>query len=123
MIDFYGQSRKFLGGESHAATSLMAERLWEKIDDIIIQFLLDLNAGYELIVTGHSLGGGSTYCVNLTLHHDGQRGGTRVPQLCLRCTARLCAPLQKSPRHKLASTISTRTMLYHSCAATQFATK
>jgi hypothetical protein len=76
MIDFNGYSREFLGGESHAAISLMSERLWEKSGDQIIE-LLDKNPGYELIVVGHSLGGGSTCCVNLILHNDARMTGRK----------------------------------------------
>ena len=74
MIDFNGYSRKFLEGESHAAISLMAERLWDKVSGEIIQ-LLDENPGFELIVTGHSLGGGSTCIVNMLLHRDKRMQG------------------------------------------------
>lgn len=56
MIDFNGYSREFLGGESHAAISLMSERLWDKVGSNVIGFL-DENPGYELIICGHSLGG------------------------------------------------------------------
>jgi hypothetical protein len=69
MIDFNGYSREFLVGEAHAAMAIMSERLWEKIGDEVIQFLDD-HPGYELIVTGHSLGGGSTCLLNLILHND-----------------------------------------------------
>lgn len=104
----------------------MAKRLWEKIGDKIIQ-LLDQNAGYELIVTGHDLSGGSTCCVNLILHNDDERMEGRKDEssaaLPTMHRPSMC-PSPKSPRrHKLASTILISTMLYHSCAATQFATK
>ena len=76
MIDFSGYSREFLRGEAHSAISLMSERLWENTRDRIIQ-LLDDNPGYELIVTGHSLGGGSTCCINLILHNDERMEGRK----------------------------------------------
>ena len=76
MIDFNGYSREFLGGEAHAAIAIMSERLWEKIGDEVIQFL-NAYPGYELIVTGHSLGGGSTCLLNLVLHNDPRMQGRK----------------------------------------------
>ncbi|CAB9522211.1 Sn1-specific diacylglycerol lipase beta [Seminavis robusta] len=76
MIDFNGYSRDFMGGESHAAISIMAERLWDAVGDNVIGWM-DKYQDYELIVCGHSLGGGSTCVVNLLLHADERMQGRK----------------------------------------------
>lgn len=69
MIDFNGYARTFLGGQAHAAISIFAERLWDKVAPKLVK-LMAKNPRYEVIVTGHSLGGGSTCLVNLLMHAD-----------------------------------------------------
>lgn len=47
----------------------MAERLWDLVSNDVLQALGD-NPGYELILTGHSLGAGSSLLLNIVLHQD-----------------------------------------------------
>ncbi|KAG7370609.1 lipase class 3 [Nitzschia inconspicua] len=66
---FKRDTRNFLEGRAHNGIATMAENLWKSVSYPIIR-LLHENPWYELIVTGHSLGGGVTVLLNLLLHKD-----------------------------------------------------
>ncbi|KAG7344497.1 lipase class 3 [Nitzschia inconspicua] len=66
---FKRDRRNFLEGRAHSGIATMAENLWKSVSYPIIR-LLHENPWYDLIVTGHSLGGGVTVLLNLLLHKD-----------------------------------------------------
>ena len=58
VVDVTAFSREFCGGEAHSEMATMAERVWEKAGPTISSLLND-HPHYGLVVTGHSLGGGT----------------------------------------------------------------
>jgi hypothetical protein len=64
-----GLTKEFLGGQAHKGIATMTENLWKGVGYIIIR-LLHENPWYELVVTGHSLGGGVAVLLNMLLHKD-----------------------------------------------------
>ena len=70
-VDLVGYSRQFhgTGGEAHCGIADMTEQLWASVGEAVVETLKE-NEGYELIVTGHSLGGGATLLLNIILHND-----------------------------------------------------
>lgn len=76
--DVAGFARPFCGGEAHSEMASMAERVW-KVTGPTVRRLLKDNAGYELIITGHSLGAACACLLNILCHAnsrqeiDGQR--------------------------------------------------
>jgi hypothetical protein len=58
MMDVAAYSREFCGGEAHSEMATMAEKVWD-VAGTTVKTMLEKNDGYELIVTGHSLGAGA----------------------------------------------------------------
>ena len=74
VIDVAAMSREFCGGEGHSGMVDMAERVW-KVAGPSLKNTIRENPGYEVIFTGHSLGGGKfesknpcVYCFALHLN-------------------------------------------------------
>jgi Lipase (class 3) len=59
----------FCGGEAHSEMANMAERVWQ-VAGPIVKELLKKNDGYDLILTGHSLGAGVACLLNILLHEN-----------------------------------------------------
>lgn len=89
ILDVAGFTRPFCGGEAHSEMANMAESVWDAAGDIILE-LLDQHSGYELILTGHSLGAGTASLLNILCHSNGGRlvGGRPV-----RCFAYAAPPV------------------------------
>ncbi|CAB9512472.1 Sn1-specific diacylglycerol lipase beta [Seminavis robusta] len=65
VVDITAFSTPCFGGEAHSEIYAMAQRLWkEAVGDTIVN-LLKQNEDYELILTGHSLGGGVASLINM----------------------------------------------------------
>lgn len=68
VVDVAAFSREFCGGEAHSEMANMAERVWTvagpKIKDVLKE-----NQGYELILTGHSLGAGAACLLTILLQN------------------------------------------------------
>jgi hypothetical protein len=67
VIDVTAYSREFCGGEGHSEMATMAERVWD-VAGPTVESLLTKHEGYELIVTGHSLGAGTACLLNILVH-------------------------------------------------------
>jgi hypothetical protein len=74
LSNFNSYTKEFLGGEAHISIAMMAENVWKNVAYSITR-LLHENPWYELIVTGHSLGGGVTCLINMLLHQDERMRG------------------------------------------------
>ena len=57
---------EYCGGEGHSEMATMAERVWKTAGPTVAD-LLQKNEGYELILTGHSLGAGAACLLNILL--------------------------------------------------------
>ena len=90
VVDVVGFSRPFLRGEAHSEMSLMAERLWEKVGDTVRGLLKEGGRDYELILTGHSLGAGTSLLLNMLIHADRRR---QVHGAKVRCFAYASPPV------------------------------
>jgi len=89
LIDVAAFSRPFCGGEAHSEMANHAEEIWERAKDLIMELLLQ-NEGYELIVTGHSLGGGTACLLNIMLHENNRE---KVNGRAIRCYAYATPPV------------------------------
>eukprot|EP00536_Pseudo-nitzschia_multiseries_P006093 jgi/Psemu1/303843/fgenesh1_kg.125_\ len=89
MIDVAAFSRPFCGGEAHSQMANHAEKVWDQAKDLILELLLQ-NADYELIVTGHSLGGGAACLLNIMLHENNRE---LVNGRAIRCYAYAAPPV------------------------------
>jgi Lipase (class 3) len=78
IIDIGGFSRPYCGGEAHSEIANAAERIWDTAGGLIVE-LLAKNDGFELVICGHSLGGGAASLLNILLHEDDRSklGGRR----------------------------------------------
>ena len=66
-----------------------AERIWDVAKDVITKLLRE-NAGYELILTGHSLGAGAATLLNILLHENKCE---RINGRAIRCFAYASPPV------------------------------
>jgi Lipase (class 3) len=89
VVDVAGFSRPFCGGEAHAEMANMTERVWQVAGPTVLR-LLEENDGYELVLTGHSLGAGTASLLNIMCH---QRGREMVNGRKVRCFAFACPPV------------------------------
>jgi len=87
--DVIGFSAPFLGGEAHSAIAELANKTWEKAS-CTVKDALEKNEGYDLVLTGHSLGGGAACLLNLLLHEN---NGQLVNGRSARCFAFASPPV------------------------------
>jgi hypothetical protein len=70
VTDLTAYTRKdFCHGEAHTAFACMAERTWDVVKPIILN-LLQQYSNYELVITGHSLGGAVASLIHIMLHSN-----------------------------------------------------
>lgn len=89
VVDVAAQSRPFCGGEAHAEMANMAERVWKAAGDTVLD-LLRLNENYELVLTGHSLGGGTACLLHIMCHQEER---TLIEGRRVRCFAYATPPV------------------------------
>ena len=89
IIDIAGFSKPFCGGQAHAELANAAEKVWDLGRETITK-LLNKNQGYELVLTGHSLGAGSAALLNILLHENNSE---RVNGRDIRCFAYASPPV------------------------------
>jgi hypothetical protein len=89
VVDIASFSRPFCGGEAHSEMASMAERVWKVTGDTVLD-LLRANGGYELVLTGHSLGGGTACLLNILCH---RQGGELVEGRSVRCFSYAAPPV------------------------------
>merc|ERR1719223_160132 len=63
-------SKEFCDGRAHAGIADSANALWKEVKEDIATALLD-HPGYDLVITGHSLGAGTAALVALKLNYEG----------------------------------------------------
>ena len=68
--DAAGYTTQFCDGYAHAGIAKRANSLWEKVENDIVKALRE-NPGYNLIITGHSLGAGAAALLSLKLNYKG----------------------------------------------------
>lgn len=89
VVDITAFSRPCFGGEAHAEIYTMAERIWTAAGETIVRLLKE-HPGYELVLTGHSLGAGCACVINMMCQVNQREliGGSQV-----RCFAFACPPV------------------------------
>jgi pimeloyl-ACP methyl ester carboxylesterase len=68
-IDAEAYSKPFCAGVAHSGISERAETLWANVKETIVD-ALKKNPGYDLVITGHSLGAGAAALLALKLNYD-----------------------------------------------------
>lgn len=67
--DAAAYSRYFCDGVAHAGIADRVDYLWDYVKDKIVQLLVE-NEGYDLVITGHSLGAGSAALLAIKLQYE-----------------------------------------------------
>jgi len=67
-VDLAGYSEDFCDGKAHAGIAKCADNLWTDAKETIVKTLLD-NPGFDLVITGHSLGSGAAALLALKLKY------------------------------------------------------
>lgn len=62
-------SRPYCNGVAHAGIADKADNIWEKVQDTVAD-LLSKHSGYDLVITGHSLGAGTAALISLKLNYE-----------------------------------------------------
>lgn len=68
-VDASAYSQEFCEGYAHTGIALRTEALWDHVKDIIVTKLLE-NPGFDLVITGHSLGAGASALLALKLKYE-----------------------------------------------------
>jgi len=89
IVDVAAFSRPCFGGEAHSAMMTMAQRVWNRSGSTVRR-LLQENEGYELILTGHSLGAGTACLLNIMCHNDKKK---MIDDRPVRCFAYASPPV------------------------------
>lgn len=87
---------EFCGGQAHNGIADQAEKLWGVAGEIVQQ-KLDDNPGFELIITGHSLGAGTACLLTIKCYHDKLVGNTKVRCFAYASPA-VFTPLSAAPK-------------------------
>mmetsp|Transcript_9124 Transcript_9124/g.13806 ORF Transcript_9124/g.13806 Transcript_9124/m.13806 type:complete len:652 (-) Transcript_9124:302-2257(-) len=67
--DAEGYTEDFCEGKAHAGFAELANNLWNEVEDFIVEKLHE-NPGYNLVITGHSLGAGVATLISLKLNYE-----------------------------------------------------
>jgi len=87
--DVIGFSAPFLGGEAHSAIAVLANETWKRAN-CTVKDALEKYKDYDLVLTGHSLGGGAACLLNLLCHEN---NGQLVEGRNVRCVAFASPPV------------------------------
>jgi len=69
ILDAEGYTDDFCEGKAHAGFAALATKLWNEVEDFIVEKLRE-NPGYNLVITGHSLGAGTATLISLKLNYE-----------------------------------------------------
>jgi hypothetical protein len=114
VMDAAAFSRHFCGGEAHSEMATMAERVWAAAGPTV-QDMLRQHDGYELIVTGHSLGAG-TACLLMVLLESKRYLPKTQPRRCFA----YAAPPVFTPLEFVPQTVQATTCFVHENDAIPF---
>lgn len=71
VTDLAGYCDEFCGGFAHSGMAIAARATWESIwDEFLEKKLQTLPLAYNVVVTGHSLGGGVACLVTVLMYHE-----------------------------------------------------
>lgn len=109
-VDLAFYTAPFCDGLAHAGIAQRTEEIWELLQDQVVQLLKD-NPGFELIITGHSLGAGVAALLTLKLKHERILANID-PELSVRCFAYACPPVYLSGAESELSTAEAMKSIY-----------
>ncbi|CAM9126136.1 unnamed protein product [Chrysoparadoxa australica] len=98
LTDLQADTVDFLGGKAHKGIAQSAAILWSECGDQVKEELLQ-HPGYRLVITGHSLGGGTAILLSLMLLSAASPVGVNVPVECFAfAPPPVFGPLAAAPR-------------------------
>ena len=86
----------FCDGQAHNGIADQAVRLWDVVGWIVHQALVD-NPGFELVITGHSLGAGTACLLTIKCYYDKLVGNHKVRCFAYASPA-VFTPLSAAPK-------------------------
>lgn len=93
VIDIKGFTKQFCSGLAHRGIAEQTENLLNHNETMeAVKTALHENKGYELIITGHSLGAGAACLMNIKIHHDEE-----LPGISVRCFGFASPPVFVKP--------------------------
>jgi len=92
--DAAAYSAPFCDGVAHSGIAERTLKIWDHLQDQIVQLLKD-NPGFELVITGHSLGAGVASLLTLKLKHERILAtmDASLANVNVRCFAYACPPV------------------------------
>jgi hypothetical protein len=87
-VDAEAYGKTYLDGKAHSGMADVADQLWDHVKSKVVKALLD-NPGYDLVITGHSLGAGTAALISLKVNYESllARESSTLKEVAVSCFA------------------------------------